>query len=91
MNRDVTNKINMFLDEWIPPKIRDNKFIMRILFRLVIGKKYIYYMVFRQKIPYVSEKEINRYYEILNETFISRETHCNKAEGYEKIEEFFCR
>ena len=79
MNRDFTNKINKFLDNWVPPGIRDNKFFVRILFRLAIGKKYIYYMNFKEKLPYLSEKEINCYYEILSKTFISRETDCNHA------------
>ena len=79
MNRDVTNRINSFLDEWIPPKIRDSRFIVKILFRLVIGKEYVYYMNFKQKLPNLNEKEINRYYKVLDKTFVSRETHCNKA------------
>lgn len=79
MNRDVTNKINLFLDEWVPPKIRDSKFLVTILFRLVIGKEYKYYMRFKEKLTYLSEKDINKYYEVLGKTFINRETDCNQA------------
>lgn len=79
MNRDVTNRLNQFLDEWVPPRIRDSKFLVKILFRIVIGKEYKHYMEFKEKLPYLKEKDINQYYEKLNKTFIKRETNCNKA------------
>lgn len=79
MNRDITNRINIFMDEWIPPRIRDSKTLVRILFRMVIGKKYVHYMDFKEKFPLLSEEDVNRYYEFLNKTFIGRETHCNRA------------
>lgn len=77
MKRDITSRINSFLDNWVPPAIRDNKWFVRLLFRRVIGKKYVYYMTFKEKLPFLSETEINRYYEVLSKTFIQRETHCN--------------
>lgn len=78
MNRDVTNKINVFIDNWVPPVFRDNKFLAAILFRFVIGKKYKYYLEFKDKVPTMTEDEINRYYTILGKTFIQRRTDLNK-------------
>lgn len=59
MNRNVTNKINAFIDNWIPPVFRDNKFFAAILFRIVIGKKYRFYLEFKDRIPTMTEHEIN--------------------------------
>ena len=78
MNRNVTNKINAFIDNWIPPVFRDNKFFVAILFRIVIGKKYRFYLEFKDRIPTMTEHEINKYYTILGKTFISRKTDLNK-------------
>lgn len=79
MNRDISNKINYILDNWIPPAMRDNRFLMTIMFRLVVGKKYRYYMDFKQKLPEISEEEINEYYTVLADSFIQRDTNLNKA------------
>lgn len=77
MKRSTTNKINYFLDHWIPPRIRDCKWLMGIVFRVILGPKYKYYMEFKEKALDLSEKEINRYYEILADTFMKRETDLN--------------
>ena len=79
MNRNMSNKINYVLDNWIPPSVRDNKILMAILLRMVVGKKYRHYMEFKRKLPNLTEKEINQYYRILADTFIYRETDLNKA------------
>ena len=59
MNRDVTNKINAVIDNWVPPVFRDNEFFVAILFRIVIGKKYRFYLEFKDRIPTMTEHEIN--------------------------------
>ncbi|NBJ02561.1 class I SAM-dependent methyltransferase [Lachnospiraceae bacterium] len=79
MNRNSTNKINYFLDNWMPPVLRDCKFFMRILLRIGIGKKYSYYMDFKKRLPTLKETDINKYYRVLADTFIKRETDLNKA------------
>jgi ubiquinone/menaquinone biosynthesis C-methylase UbiE len=65
------------LDELLFPVLRDNKFFMSILFRVALGKKYHYYMEFKEAIPELDERQINEYYEILADTFIKRETDNN--------------
>lgn len=79
MNRNSTNKINYFLDNWMPPVLRDCKLFMRILLRIGIGKKYSYYMDFKKRLPTLKETDINKYYRVLADTFIKRETDLNKA------------
>lgn len=78
MNRDITNKINHFLDDWISPAIRDSKWFYGIILRLVAGKKSGYYLDFKNKFPSMSESDINRYYTVLADTFIKRDTDLNK-------------
>lgn len=77
MNRSLTNKINWCLDHLLIPGLRDNKAFMSLLFRVALGPKYRYYMEFKDKVPVMSEAEINHYYELLADTFMKRETDNN--------------
>lgn len=86
MKRNLTNKINWCLDELLPPVLRDNKFLMSILFRIALGRKYHYYMEFKEAVPDIEEKQINEYYEILADTFIKRDTDNN-----DQCVEYICR
>lgn len=79
MNRNLSNKINYVLDSWLPPVIRDNRILMAIMLRVVVGKKYRYYMQFKDRLPSITEKEINKYYSLLADTFIQRNTDLNTA------------
>lgn len=78
-SREYTNIFNFILDNILPPVVRDNPFFMSLLFRTALGKKYKYYMEFKDRVPYLEEQEIDRYYTILADTFIERETDCNTA------------
>lgn len=77
MKRSFTNKINWCLDHLLIPGLRDNRIFMSILFRAALGPKYKYYMEFKDKVPVMEEAEINRYYELLADTFMKRETDNN--------------
>lgn len=63
----------------MPPRMRDSKVIMGALFRLVLGPKYKYYMEFKDHVSNMTEEEINKYYEILADTFMKRETDLNEG------------
>lgn len=78
-SREFTNGINYIFDHILPPFIRDSSFIMSLLFRFVLGKKYKYYMEFKERVPYLEDKDIDKYYAVLADTFIKRETDCNNA------------
>jgi len=86
MKRNFTNKINWCLDELLPPVLRDSKFFMSILFRIALGKKYRYYLEFKEAASVQDEKQINAYYELLADTFIQRATDNN-----DKCVEFICQ
>lgn len=77
MNRSITNKLNYILDNWLPPVVRDNKLFIGIVFHMVFGKKYRYYMRFKDQAYLMKEEDINAYYEILADTFINRKTDLN--------------
>lgn len=77
MNRAVTNKINYFLDNWVPPRIRDSRFLMGIAIRMAFGPKYQYYMSFKDQVHNMREEEINQYYDFLSDAMIDRKTDLN--------------
>jgi ubiquinone/menaquinone biosynthesis C-methylase UbiE len=49
------------------------------LFYLLFRDKTGYYLEFKEKLPTLSDQQINEYYELLSSTFIHRETDLNKA------------
>lgn len=79
LSREVTSKLNWILDNLLPPLIRDNRVFMKILFKIVLGRKYKYYLEFKERCNYLSNEEINQYYAFLEDTFVKRETHCNSS------------
>lgn len=79
MKREISNKINYILDNFIPPSIRDSKLFMGLGMRIVIGPKCKYYMEFKDKLPQLSENEINEYYRLLADTFMDRKTDLNDS------------
>lgn len=88
MKRETTNFINNILDNWLPPVLRDSKwFYGNIILRMAVGRKYKYYVEFKNKLPYLSENDINEYYTILADTFQKRDTDLN-SKCIEKIKTF---
>ncbi len=79
MNRAVTNRINYFLDNWVPPKIRDSRWLMGAAVRLAFGPKYRYFMSFKEKAVTMQENEINGYYDFLADAVINRKTDLNNG------------
>ena len=77
--REVTNVINWVLDNLLPPFVRDSRLFMSPFMRLILGKKFRYYMDFKDKLIDLSEEDINNYYDILSETFIKRDTDLSMA------------
>lgn len=79
MNRNVTVLIHWLLDQALPPVLRDSRWLMAPLFRLALGPKYHYYLDFKQRLPSLSEQQIQAYYPLLADTFIQRDTDLNRA------------
>lgn len=77
MNRSVTNAINNFLDNWVPPKIRDSRWLTGVAARMAFGPKYPYFISFKEKAATMKEDEINGYYDLLADVMIERKTDLN--------------
>ncbi|MDP2921171.1 MAG: class I SAM-dependent methyltransferase [Candidatus Omnitrophota bacterium] len=84
LNRDLTNKINWFLDNFLPPILRDNKIFMGVWFRILFGKKMKYFMEFKEKAPFLTGNEREEYYHVLYDKHIKRDTDLN-AKSIDKI------
>ncbi|MBW2069350.1 MAG: class I SAM-dependent methyltransferase [Deltaproteobacteria bacterium] len=74
LSRDVTVKLNYFIDEFIPPIARDSR-LMYPFFLLLFGAKASLIMDFKRKLPFLTEEDIRKYYEIVGG--IDRETDLN--------------
>ncbi len=74
LKRKYTNIVNWILDNIVPPALRDSKFFMSPMMRLILGPKYKHYMEFKDKLNTLTDDEINNYYSLLSDTFIKRET-----------------
>lgn len=85
LSRNITNKINYFLDQIVPPFIRDSYWFMMIPFRLLFGKKGAeIFMNFKDKVPFYSEKDFLEVYSSIDDLIIQRETDLN-TESISKI------
>lgn len=79
MPRNLTLIIHWFFDQLLPPFLRDSRWLMGLVFRLALGSKYHYYLDFKDRLPELSEQEIQGYYTRLADTFIQRKTDLNTA------------
>tara|TARA_A100000164_G_scaffold348921_1_gene351465 strand:- start:275 stop:979 length:705 start_codon:yes stop_codon:yes gene_type:complete len=78
MNRFLTNKIRYFLDELIPPFIRDNKFFMYpFFFYWFKGKNISLMMNFKTEILKISDSELSNIYSNLDSRSRDRDTDLN--------------
>jgi ubiquinone/menaquinone biosynthesis C-methylase UbiE len=78
MNRNLTLMIHFLLDRCLPPLLRDNRWFMGVLFRLALGPKAHHYLTFKERLPQMSELDIQAYYTLLADTFIRRPTDLNR-------------
>lgn len=79
MNRNLTLLIHFVLDRLLPPVLRDSRLFMGVLFRLALGPKFRHYLEFKDRLPWLSDREIRDYYTLLADTFIRRPTDLNRA------------
>lgn len=78
MNRNFTLMVHFLLDQCLPPLLRDSRWFMAPLFRLVLGPKAHHYLAFKDRLPHMSEQDIQAYYTLLADTFIRRATDLNR-------------
>jgi ubiquinone/menaquinone biosynthesis C-methylase UbiE len=71
--------IHFVLDQLLPPIIRDSRWFLSAVFYLLFGSKAKYFLEFKDKVPYLTDEEIDEYYELLEDKFVQRPTDLNKA------------
>lgn len=80
MNRGFTNRIRIFMDNYIPRLIRDSRWFMYPFFWFWFkGKKVRLYMDFKKEVKNMSEEEFSRCYKELDCRATDRATDLNKA------------
>ncbi len=80
MNRKLTNTIRFFMDELIPPLIRDSKWFMYPFFYFAYrGRKISEVMKFKSNVYSFSEQDYDNFYNNLNTISRNRVTDLNQA------------
>ncbi|MDR0453786.1 MAG: class I SAM-dependent methyltransferase [Deferribacteraceae bacterium] len=79
LNRNITNTVNWFLDNIIPPILRDWRLFMMLITKLAFGNKSNIILEFKEKLPFLTEEDISNYYDLIKDTQINtRPTDINK-------------
>jgi len=78
ISRDTTNIINWIIDNLIPPVLRDSKLVVYPFFLFLFGKKAKLFLEFKDKAPFLSKEEYEKYYSDLLPVHIKRHTCLNK-------------
>lgn len=85
LNRNTTLIIHFILDQLLPPIIRDNRLVMKLLLRLALGRGYLWFIDFKGDINKFTEDSLKTYYINSSSSHIQRPTDLNPA-CVEKIE-----
>jgi ubiquinone/menaquinone biosynthesis C-methylase UbiE len=79
MNRDLTNVIRYFMDEWIPPAIRDSRWFMYPFFWIAYrGRNIREVMDFKSRVHSFTPEDYDRFYNNLDSISRNRRTDLNK-------------
>ncbi|HHO52314.1 MAG TPA: class I SAM-dependent methyltransferase [Deltaproteobacteria bacterium] len=79
LSRSVSLWIHFFLDQCLPPLIRDNRWFMAIPFRLLFGDKASIFASFKDEAPFMSPEAFRRTYAQLADVHLDRPTDLNAA------------
>jgi ubiquinone/menaquinone biosynthesis C-methylase UbiE len=63
ISRNTSIKIQYFLDEWVPPRIRDSKLFMLLPMKLVLKDATEDFMTFKEKVYNMTKEEFSSLYE----------------------------
>lgn len=74
LSRELTSKIHFFLDQCIPPIIRDSRWLIPLLFRLVYKEKAHILLEFKKKAFNMTSVEYSNIYKQVQSIQIERET-----------------
>ena len=86
LSRDTSLRIHYILDQWVPPFMRDCRWLMAIPLWFVFGHRYKHYLDFKKTAYTMTEKEFRESYRIVSDTAIKRQTDLNKL-SIEKIQQ----
>ena len=78
LSRDLALKIGFFLDQCVPPIIRDSKWLMKFPFKLLYKDKAHVFWDFKRKAPEMTEREFYDAYQQIKTVLIERETDLNE-------------
>ena len=79
-NRNITVVVNYILDNIVPPVLRDRRWFMGPIIRIVYGRQTKHVLDFKEKFPFMGEDELAGYYELIKDAPINkRETDLNNA------------
>ena len=78
MNRKITSSINWILDNILPPLLRDSKPFMYILMFPLFKNKTNYFLTFKDDPDISNEEHLLKYYELLDDAHIERDTDLNE-------------
>lgn len=78
LNRDVTVRINWFLDNIVPPTLRDSRMFMWIFFRLLFKDKATRFMDFKEQALDLGEAGLRDLYVELHASHLERDTDLNR-------------
>lgn len=77
LSRNLTIRISNILDNWLPPVLRDSKYFVYLPFIFLFRDKANVFFTFKQKAPFMSEKEYVELYQEIDSYLIQRETSLN--------------
>lgn len=72
LHRNITRRINWVLDHILPPFLRDFRLLMYFIIYFAYGKHTKYILDFKERYPYLSDEEINHYYELIADAPINK-------------------
>lgn len=88
------NVIYYLTDNVLPPIVRDNKFLMKILFRIIYGKKYKLFFTFKEKAYDLSNEEFAKIYTEIDlyqkDTYISSIIQKKNYISYSRVNYIRC-
>ena len=76
MKREHTRLIGRFLDEWLPPVLRERRWFYRLVLGAVVKGDVDAYLDFRQNAWRMSDKDLQKFYGSIRSN-IDRPTDCN--------------
>ena len=81
LDRNITLIANYFLDNLIPPVLRDCKLFMYPIMRLAYGRETKLLLGFKEKFPFMNDKELADYYQRILKVPVNtgRKTDLNKT------------